>query len=242
LKRENREFTISGVLETSLFGGPSPFQNDVLIPSGSARELGRLPFSSIWDLFRFRDGVPGYSAVNVRLASLRDLESVKSRVEEMGFATFALADQFEEIKRSWVYVDMFLAAVGMIAIVVAALGITNTMVMSILERYREIGIMKAVGAADGDVRGIFFFESAAIGLLGGVLGFGLGWTVSRIINRVVNFYTARLGIPETLEYFAFPLWLFLGALGFSVLVSLAAGIYPAGRAARIDPVAALRHD
>ena len=159
----------------------------------------------------------------------------------MGFATFALADQFGEIKRSWVYVDMILAAVGMIAIVVAALGIMNTMIMSILERFREIGIMKAVGATDRDIRGIFFFESSAIGLIGGVFGFALGWTVSRIINRVINIYSARQGIPA-FEYFAFPLWLFLGALGFSILVSLAAGVYPADRAARIDPVEALRHD
>ena len=159
----------------------------------------------------------------------------------MGFTTFALADQFDEITRAFYFMDMILAAVGMIAIVVAALGIVNTMVMSILERFREIGVMKAVGAGDGDIRRIFFFESGAIGLAGGAAGCVLGWATSLVINRVVNFYLARQGVPFV-DYFAFPVWIFLGAIGFSLLVSLVSGIYPARRAARVDPVVALRHD
>jgi putative ABC transport system permease protein len=159
----------------------------------------------------------------------------------MGYTTFALADQFEQVTKGFYFMDMVLAAVGMIAIVVAALGIVNTMVMSILERYREIGVMKAVGAGDGDVKRIFFFESAAIGLLGGAGGCVLGWAVSLVINRIVNFYTARQGLPFV-DYFAFPVWIFAGALGFALLVSLVSGIYPARRAARVDPVVALRHD
>jgi len=240
--REDYNFPIVGVIETAAFGGgPSPVQNDVLIPPGTARRIKRLPVTSIWDLFRLRDGRLGYSAVSVKLESLRDLEPVKSRVREMGFTTFALADQFDEITKAFYFMDMILAAVGMIAIVVAALGIVNTMVMSILERFREIGIMKAVGAGDGDIKRIFFFESGVLGLLGGSAGCVLGWAVSLAINRVVNFYMARQGMPY-IGYFAFPFWIFLGALGFSLLVSLVSGIYPARRAARVDPVAALRHD
>jgi putative ABC transport system permease protein len=159
----------------------------------------------------------------------------------MGFATFALADQFQEVTKGFYLMDLALAAVGMIAIVVAALGILNTMVMSILERTREIGIMKAVGAGDGDIKRIFFFESGAIGLLGGAGGCLLGWATSLVINRVINVYAGRQGVPN-IDYFAFPVWLFLGAVGFAVLVSLAAGFYPARRAARVDPVVALRHD
>ncbi len=239
---ENYDFPIVGVTSVSAFGGgPSPVQNEVLIPPGPARRIKRLPMTSIWDLFRMRDGRLGYSTVSVKLDSLRDLERVKSRVGDMGYTTFALADQFEQITKSFYFMDMVLAAVGMIAIVVAALGIVNTMVMSILERFREIGIMKAVGAGDGDIKRIFFFESGVIGLLGGVAGCVLGWAVSMLINRVVNFYLARQGVP-TIDYFAFPFWIFLGAVGFSLLVSLVSGIYPARRAARVDPVVALRHD
>jgi len=102
-------------------------------------------------------------------------------------------------------------------------------------------VMKSVGAGDGDIKKIFFFETGAIGLLGGAAGCLLGLATSLLINRIVNIYLARQGIPYG-HYFAFPLWLFLGAMGFSLLVSLAAGIYPARRAARVDPVIALRHD
>ncbi len=154
--------------------------------------------------------------------------------------SFGLGMQ-RNITDTFYYLDMVLSAVGMIAIVVAALGIINTMVMSILERYSEIGIMKAVGASDRDIQKIFFFESCSIGFLGGVFGLGLGWSVSRIINGIVNYFLAKQGVPY-LDYFNLTLWLCLGALGFSIVVSLVAGIYPAARAARIDPVAALRHD
>ena len=239
---ENYDFPIVGVTSVSAFGGgPSPVQNEVLIPPGPARRIKRLPMTSIWDLFRMRGGQLGYSTVSVKLESLRDLERVKSRVGDMGYTTFALADQFEQVTKGFYFMDMVLAAVGMIAIVVAALGIVNTMVMSIFERFREIGIMKAVGAGDGDIKRIFFFESGTIGLLGGAAGCVLGWAVSLLINRVVNYYLARQGMPY-IDYFAFPFWIFLGAMGFSFLVSLVSGIYPARRAARVDPVVALRHD
>jgi len=131
--------------------------------------------------------------------------------------------------------------VGMIGITVASLGIVNTMVMSILERYREIGIMKAVGATDGDVQRVFLFEAGMIGLLGGLLGLALGWVVSFVINEVINALMARQAAPR-MEYFCFPWWLCLGAIAFSILVSLIAGVYPTLRAARVDPVIALRHD
>lgn len=241
--RETHDLPVLGVTEIGAFGegGPGFGQNDVFLPPGPARGIKRLPITSVWDVFRMSEGGLGYSAVSVKLASLRDLEAVKARIRDMGFSTFALADQFDQVTKAFYLMDMVLAAVGMIAIVVAALGIVNTMVMSILERFREIGIMKAVGAGDGDIKRIFFFESAAIGLAGGAAGCLLGWATSLLIDRIVNIYLARQGIPP-LGYFAFPLWIFAGAMGFSLLVSLVAGIYPARRAARVDPVVALRHD
>lgn len=239
--RDVRELRIAGVSDLSGFGGPNPFQNDVLIPPGAASRIRRLPFSSVWDLFRMQEGRAGYAAVNVRISSPRVLEGVKAAVRGMGFSTFALADQLEDIRRAFLIMDMILGAVGMIAIVVASLGIVNTMVMSVLERTREIGVLKAVGASDLDIQSLFIVESGAIGAAGGILGFGLGWVVSLAINRVVNYFLARQGI-EYIDYFSFPAWLFAGAILFAVVVSLAAGIYPARRAARVDPATALRHD
>ncbi|HOW84668.1 MAG TPA: ABC transporter permease [Candidatus Aminicenantes bacterium] len=242
VSQETAEFPIVGVTEVMAFGGEGGLaESAVMIPPGPAGRIKRLPFSSVWDLFRIRDGRIGYSAATVRLASLRDLDRVRSKVQDLGFGTFALADQLEEVTRAFRFMDMALAAVGMIAIVVAALGIVNTMIMSILERYREIGVMKAVGASDGDIKRIFFFESGAIGLAGGAAGCVLGWATSLLINRLIDLYLSRQGMPHV-AYFSFPAWIFLGAVAFAVLVSLASGIYPARRAARVDPVVALRHD
>jgi len=238
---EDTELTIAGVAESQAFAGPFPIQSDVFIPPGVSKRMKKLPFSNVWDIFRAREGRLGYSALNVRLSSPAFVEPVRKEITGMGLRVFALADQFKEIQRGFLILNMVLAAVGMIAIVVASLGIVNTMVMSILERYSEIGIMKAVGAGDRDIRRIFFFESSVIGLIGGVFGFAMGWAVSGIINRIVNYFLAKQGVPY-IPYFSFPVWLALGAIAFSVGVSLAAGVYPAMRAARVDPVRALRHD
>jgi len=240
VSEETYEFVIVGVGESTGFG-PGSIWNELMIPPGAAGKIKKLPFTSIWDIFRLQEGAIGYAALNVRLSSPGEVDAVKVRIKEMGFSTFALADQFTQVRQAFFFLDMILAAVGMIAIFVAALGIVNTMVMSILERTREIGIMKAVGASDGDVRSVFVFESSIIGFAGGLLGYGLGWIVSRVINRVVNYFLARQGVPA-IDYFAFPWWLFAGAMAFAVAVSLAAGIYPAHRAALVDPVKALRHD
>ena len=239
--RETREFPIVGVTDSLGFGGPTPLQSDVYLPPGAADRIKKLPFTNIWDLFRAGAGGIGYSAVNVRLSSPAYADAVKAEVQDLGFSTFALIDQFAQVKTSFVFMDMALAAVGMIAIFVAALGIINTMTMSILERYGEIGVMKAVGASPRVIKRIFLVESGAIGLLGGGGGLVLGWGVSRIINRVVNYFLAKQGIPH-IEYFSYPLWLCLGAIVFAVAISLLAGIYPARRAARVDPIVALRHE
>jgi putative ABC transport system permease protein len=240
--QETYAFPVLGVMAAEAFGEEGRLApSGLMIPPGPAERIKRLPFSSVWDLFRMRGGRAGYSAVTVKIGSLGDLDRVRTRIHDRGWATFALADQFDEITRAFYFMDMILAAVGMIAIVVAALGIVNTMVMSILERTREIGVMKAVGASDRDIRRIFFFESGAIGLAGGAAGCLLGWATSLLIDRVVNIFLARQGVPA-IEYFAFPAWLFIGAVGFAILISLASGIYPARRAARVDPVVALRHD
>ena len=239
--KETYTFKITGIAERMGFGGPALLRSDVFIPPDAAEGLKKLPFSNLWDLFRSPAGRQGYSLVNVKLTSPRFVDPVKDEVEKMGFQTFALMDQFEELKRGFFIMDAVLAVVGMIAIVVASLGIVNTMVMSILERYSEIGIMKAVGASDRDIKKIFFFETSMIGLLGGIFGLALGWLVSGLINQVVNYFLMGEGVPF-IQFFSFPWWLCLGAVLFAMLVSLMAGIYPAVRAARVDPVVALRHD
>jgi putative ABC transport system permease protein len=239
--RQSYQFTIVGVTEKMGFAGPMPVRSDVFIMPAESDNMNKLSLTSIWDLFQASQQAKGYSMVNIKLSSTKSIEPVKKKMEERGFRTFALIDHLEEIKTGFIFMNMFLFAVGMIAITVAALGIINTMVMSILERYKEIGIMKAVGASDGDVKKIFLFESGAIGFLGGVLGLILSWLVSMLINQIINYFMVKQGAPY-MDYFSFRWWLVSGAIVFSTLISLAAGIYPTMRAARVDPVVALRHD
>ena len=235
------QFTIAGVIERMGMSGPVPMRSDILIPSGISENMKKIPITNISDIFQNMQGTQGYSMVGVKLKDPQYIDSVKKWIEDSGFRTFALVDQLEEIKTVFIFMDVFLFAVAMIAITVASLGIINTLVMSILERYKEIGIMKAVGASDSDVKKIFLFEAGFIGFWGGVFGLILGWIVGMIINLVANIILTSQGVPY-MSYFRFPLWLCLGAIAFSILISLAAGIYPTIRAARVDPIVALRQD
>jgi putative ABC transport system permease protein len=116
------------------------------------------------------------------------------------------------------------------------------MIMSILERTREIGIMKAIGAEDREIKLIFFVEAAFIGLLGGVLGVLAAWGIDAVANRLAYRFILKPQGASYVDFFSLPVYLWLGAILFAVLVSILAALYPAARAARIDPVKALRHD
>lgn len=237
---DRQQLPIVGITENNSFGS-DPLQSGLFIPPAAAKKMNRLPFSSPWELLRARNGKIGYSSLMVRVGHPRDIDRVSRQIRVLGFDTFALLDQFKEMRTGFFILDMVLFTIGMVAIFVATLGIINTMLMSIFERFAEIGVMKAVGASDRDVMAVFFVESGLIGLAGGLFGLLLGASVSRVINGIVNFYLAKQGVPY-IHYFHFSLGLCLGAVLFSLLVSLIAGIYPARRAARVDPVQALRHE
>jgi putative ABC transport system permease protein len=241
LREETVTLRIVGIRGRSSGFGVSRFGSGVVVPIETGNAMPRLGFSSVWDLLDEDGEGGGYGSVHVRTEDMSDVGPVREAVEEMGFGVVAVVDELEEIKQAFLVMDALLGTVGTIALVVAALGIINTMVTSILERTREIGIMKAIGGSEADIRWIFFAEAAAIGLAGGVFGLALGWTVTRIANAVANHYLRPQGVSEV-DLFHMPLWLIAAAIGFSVAVSLLAGLYPAARAARVDPVTALRHD
>src|SRR4029453_4538272 len=107
----------------------------------------------------------------------RSTQEVQDRIRGLGYTVFSVNDALRGAKNAFIVLDIILSLIGSIALAVSSLGIVNTMVMSILERTREIGIMKAIGASDEDVRRIFLIEASVIGILGGVMGIALGWTV-----------------------------------------------------------------
>jgi putative ABC transport system permease protein len=179
-----------------------------------------------------------YGSIQVRVDDVQKIGEVSDQLRAMKVGVFSIIDQLDEIKRVFLILNSLLSAIGVIALFVAGLGIINTMVMSILERQREIGIMKAIGSSEKEIRMIFFAEVSLIGFVGAIFGLALGWVVTRVANIVVNTQI----LPEDMEavnLFYFPAWLIAGAVLFSLLISLVAGLYPA---ARIDPVRALRHD
>ena len=243
LQHAEARYTVVGILERQpgpggLPGAPS---SGLMIPLAKARDISAVDAGSLQSLLREPAQGRSYGSVTVKVAGPQFTEDVENQIKEMGLMAFSLNDALTGAKRAFIILDIVLSLIGSIALAVSSLGIVNTMVMSILERTREIGIMKAIGGSDGDIRRIFLVEASVIGCMGGVAGVALGWLVGRVINFGANVYIQSQGGP-TGNLFSLPLWLVAGAIGFAFVVSLIAGSYPASRAARLDPIQALRHD
>ncbi|MGB9180040.1 MAG: FtsX-like permease family protein [Pyrinomonadaceae bacterium] len=184
----------------------------------------------------------GYGSAVIRVTDPVVLTDVRKRLNELGFGSFSIVDQLDQIRTVFLIVDSVLGLMGGISLLVASFGIANTMIMSILERTREIGIMKAIGAEDKEIKLIFFVEAAVIGFTGGVLGVLAAWGIDALANRLAYRFVLKPQGASFVDFFSLPPYLWLGAIAFAVGVSILAALYPASRAARIDPVKALRHD
>jgi putative ABC transport system permease protein len=238
--RKEQKVKIVGIINAEPYGAGRGNRARVLLPMDFAESLNMIQPADLRNLMRPAQG-KSYVALIVRVGKSSKVLEVEDAIKKQGYATFSILDASQGITRFFTFLDLFLGIFGSLALAVASLGIVNTLVMAILERRREIGIMKAIGASDSDVQNIFFFEAGAMGMLGGALGVALGWTIGRVINLGTNIYLQRQAIkPENFWYV--PWWLVAAALGFSIVVSLLAGLYPAARAARLDPVKALRHE
>ena len=184
----------------------------------------------------------GYDSAVIRVDDPLALTAVRKRLQELGFSSFSIVDQLEQFRTVFLIIDSVLGLLGGISLLVASFGIANTMIMSILERTREIGIMKAIGAEDREIKLIFFVEAAVLGLFGGFIGVLAAWAIDAIANRLAYRFILKPQGASFVDFFSLPLWLSVGAILFALVVSILAALYPAARAARIDPVRALRHD
>ena len=233
---------VAGVLEDAEgpFGNPL-LRMELLLPLGTARDLGLDRLVALQQMMRNPSARNDYTLAEVRTNQLADGPRVEKAIQKMGFRTVSLTSILEEVNKVFVIMDAVLGAIGSVSLLVACLGIVNIMIIAVLERRKEIGVMKSVGARRWDVKEQFFVEGALIGLMGGAGGVVLGWAVSQVINFGLNLYIKQQGVkPQVL--FAFPLWLILAALALAVGVSLASALYPAARAARLDPVESLRYE
>ncbi len=242
IQRMEKRFRVVGIIEREAgpnFGGG--LFSSIIIPLEKAQEMGNFDLSDPQALLRQLSDKQSYMSVTVKVRQPKDVEDVEKKISELGFNAFSINDALQGAKKAFILLDLLLGLTGSVALAVASLGIVNTMVMSILERIREIGIMKAIGGSDADIRKIFLVEAGLIGVMGGICGIVLGWAGGRAINFGANLYIkSQGGSPENM--FLLPWWLVTGGVLFSIFISLAAGSYPAARAARLDPIQALRHD
>jgi putative ABC transport system permease protein len=233
--------TIVGVSDLDPESMRGPTRAKVFLPLKLAESLHVMQPTDLREISRAASDQPVYSSISVRVKSPTQVQVVEDSIKKMGFNTFSLLDASQSLRTFFRVLDLFLLIFGSLALAVASIGIVNTLVMAILERRREIGIMKAIGASDGDIKKLFFAEAGAMGIVGGIVGVALGWALGRIINLGTNVYLRRESLTPD-NFWAVPWWLVALAIGFSLLVSLISGLYPAGRAAQLDPVQALRYE
>jgi putative ABC transport system permease protein len=239
--RREKTFMIVGVVPSEPYGGlRGGARGRIFIPTALAEQLNMVQPTDLRTMMRPSQG-KSYFTLVVQADASSHVKQTQDAIKKMGFSTYSILDASKGLNRFFMFLDLFLGIFGSLAIAVASLGIVNTLVMAILERRREIGIMKAIGASDGDVQKLFFVEASSMGAFGGALGILLGWTIGRVINIGTNIYLQRNQIPPENFWYVSP-WLIFFAMAFSIGVSLIAGIYPASRAAKLDPVQALRHE
>ncbi len=188
----------------------------------------------------------GYNTVIVKVNSVDEVLDVTEQITALGFQAYTPQSFVQGISGFYMVLQIVFGAMGAIALLVAAIGIANTMTMAILERTREIGLMKAVGASNRDVLAIFLGEAAGIGFIGGLGGIVISWGLGQVLNVIVLGYlagqAAQTGAPPPTGAIATPLWLPTAALLFATLMGLVSGLYPALSAATLAPVAALKYE
>lgn len=185
-------------------------------------------------------GLHDYSKLKVKVDNDKNLELVRSSIIEKGFIVSALSDMIEQANQVFKIVQIVLGSFGIIALIVSAIGMFNTMTIALLERTQEIGIMKALGATSADVWNMFVAESVIIGFLGGLGGIIIGLLSGEAFNYGLNLLAGVLG-GEKIDMFFTPVWFIVLIVTFSTFVGLITGFYPARRAAKINALEALRY-
>lgn len=183
-------------------------------------------------------GVENYSAIRAKVKSRSDIDSVKDVLTREGYSVTTIKDLIDQIDKVFLIIKIILGLIGSIGLIVSSLGIINTMTISFLERTREIGIMKAVGARGKDIKRLFVLEAAIIGFLGGVGGVLVAYGFGEGVNYLINYFIQGSG--QHIELFITPLDFCLIMVVVAVFISIFAGIYPTWRAQRLSPIDAIR--
>jgi ABC-type antimicrobial peptide transport system permease subunit len=183
----------------------------------------------------------GYDSAVVKCEDIKIVQQVQQQIKDMGYEAYSLSDELTAMKNTSASLQGLLGAIGAVSLFVAAIGITNTMVMSIYERTREIGVMKVIGAAIKDIKRLFLVEAALIGFLGGLFGVGVSLLISMLLNSSgVQLLGGMMGMGGASKLSSIPAWLCLASLLFSSLVGIISGYFPAKRAMNLSAISAIR--
>ena len=182
-----------------------------------------------------------YTSLKVKADDMDHVNEVADVIRNMGYNVETNAEYLDSMKSQFAVVQAVLGGIGAVSLLVAAIGIANTMMMSIYERTKEIGVMKVLGCSLKNIREMFLLEAAFIGLLGGIAGNILSFVMSAVINIVAgNSGVLSTGTDSNISYI--PWWLVLMSMAFAVLVGVLAGYFPAKRAMKLSPLAAIRNE
>ena len=182
-----------------------------------------------------------YNQLYVYVDKIDNVSAIQKMINDMGYEAYSNADWIQQQQQQMGLIQAVLGGIGAVSLLVAAIGIANTMMMSIYERTKEIGIMKVLGCNLGDIRMLFLLEAAFIGLIGGVVGLVLSYGISFLLNDVLNLGGAMAGM-EGANISYIPPWLALASLGFAIVVGMLAGFFPSLRAMKLSPLAAIRNE
>lgn len=177
-----------------------------------------------------------YSGINVEVDNVENMKEVQEAIMALGYEAYSNMEWIESSQKEAAIQQAVLGGIGAVSLFVAAIGITNTMMMSTYERTKEIGVMKVLGCDMRNIRSQFLMEAAYIGFIGGVVGVALSYVISYVINAIS--VAGETGMETSL----IPSWLALGSIGFAILIGMVAGFFPARRAMKLSPLAAIRND
>jgi ABC-type antimicrobial peptide transport system permease subunit len=187
-----------------------------------------------------RSQADNYQEAMVKVKDINNVSAIQKKINEMGYGANSLGDILKSMQKTSATMQAVLGGIGAISLFVAALGITNTMIMSIYERTREIGVMKVLGCLLGDIRAMFLMEAGLIGFIGGVVGLLFSYGASYILNKFAGGFLGGGGAPGENTISVIPVWLGLASLGFATLVGLISGFMPARRAMKLSALEAIK--
>lgn len=217
LMKEEKKFKIAGIAEDEI-------NNFVYIP-----------FS-----FLEKFNLPSYGSVKIKVSDTDYMEETRSKILEQGFSVSTISDTVDQANKIFKALQIILALFGIAALIVAVIGMINTMTIALLERIQEIGIMKVIGASDKDIERLFLIESLVIGFLGGISGLILGFFSSQMFNIGINILAKTLG-GNGVNLFYYPVWFLAVIIIFASFVGVLTGVIPARKAGKMDPLQALRY-